>query len=171
MRLLLLIVCAAVLPASEASAALTIRESVFDLTTGGTATSLGSIFGESGAGFTVVGDTYGIDALVQDSQSAFFLSSTPQLVHTFGPAPSPAGDNLGQAAGVTLVVTGMQTDLGGGQFLIQAEITSVDAANNPTPWIAAGQMSPNNECLRTGASISAILQPPRTSLLQTCRGR
>ena len=53
------------------------------------------------------------------------------------------GDDLAGNANDTFVVRELQTDLGGGQFLIQAEIIALDSGNARVDWVAAGQTGPN----------------------------
>ena len=135
---------ALLMQASTASADLTYIEG-FNLLHGSTIQGYSSIY-HTGIGDSALGDTYGAQPLAQDGTSAFFISdsSGPGAgVFTLGANPELHGANLTGAAGDTFSVLDAETDLGGGNKLIQVEIVSLDLNGGATPWVAAGVVSPN----------------------------
>lgn len=90
----------------------------------------------------VPNDLYSVAPLLQDGASAFFASDVGRYEATFDGAPEGAGLSLGGNAGDTFSVLEAETDLGGGQRLIQVEMTALDATGAPTPWVAAGVVGP-----------------------------
>jgi hypothetical protein len=103
----------------------------------------GSIFDPGSAGnLTVPGDTYGADPLVQDATSAFYLSSLTQQSHVFDFSAEGMGNNLANS-GSTFLLNEAESTLGSGNTLVQIQITSINASQQPTPWVAAGVAGPN----------------------------
>ncbi len=123
----------------------------YDLTNGGTIQGWGSL--RDGGGFdawSVLGDTYGAEPLAQDGASAFYISSAgtspPTAIFTFDQTLKLHGTNLTGAPQPTPTdtfnVIDLQTHLGGGAYLIQTEIVSLDVTGAPVPWVAAGVTGP-----------------------------
>lgn len=117
----------------------------YNLLDGGNQIGHGSLFGTGYHSWTVGGDTYGSDPLAQDSGGAFYISSAGGSfpVFTFDSFDEIHGNNLTGNAGDTFIVRELQTDLGGGQFLIQSEIIALNAGGGRVDWVAAGTASPN----------------------------
>jgi hypothetical protein len=106
-----------------------------------------SIFGKGSASI-VPGDTYNVAPLVQTASSAFYLSSPGNVLHTFNQGTGKFhGSSGAYAPGATnFVVSETLTALGGNQFLVQVELTSVDAlSGSAIRWVPAGVTAPGGE--------------------------
>ncbi len=104
-------------------------------------TRWGSIYGIAGRA-PVAGDTFGARALVQDGASAFFIDDVPDT-HLFG-AVEAAGVNFLGNLGDSFSIASAVTDLGGGQELVQVEMTNLNASGAPSMWHPTpGLLSPN----------------------------
>lgn len=106
----------------------------------------------AGGARSVLGDTYSVAPLVQDGVSAFFLQdvdgpgpgTTGRYVATFDGTGENSGANLAYSTGThNFQVTEAQTDLGGGNYLIQVQYTAVNGSGAAEPWVPAGVIGPN----------------------------
>lgn len=90
----------------------------------------------------IAGGSYSAAMLVQDPNSAFFISDASPSVHGVG-LTQGAGNSLTGAAGSTFQITSQITVTGQFTRLIQVQVTSLDSGGNPNPWVAAGVVGPN----------------------------
>lgn len=98
-----------------------------------------SIFGTASSRL-VVGDTYNVAPVVQTATGAFYLSTPGNVNHVFSNSTNKFHGNNGaypQGAG-TMVVSELLTELGPNQYLLQVELSALNASGALTPWIPAG---------------------------------
>lgn len=101
-----------------------------------------SIYGKEPS-VLLTGDTYNVAPLIQTAASAFYLSSPGNVLQTFnGGAGKPHGASGAYAPGAAnIVLSESLTPLGGNQFLVQVQLTSVGSAG-PNAWVPAGVSGP-----------------------------
>lgn len=112
----------------------------YDLTQSSAVSSYESIYGREGTISTfVTGDTYGIRPLIQDAASAYDITGGQPPVQTFNSSPGKVlSVNTVGGTGSTFVVSEALTALGGGDYLVQVEVTSVSSTGDRLPWVASG---------------------------------
>ncbi len=86
---------------------------------------------------SVLGDTFSLAPLVQDSGAAIYVSAPSVTTHTFDGATESGGSNLkGTAGGTFRVVEGIDP-LAGGVNRIIVEATAVSSVLQAEPWVSS----------------------------------
>ncbi len=90
------------------------------------------------------GDTYEIGILGQSAATAFYISDASPSTHLFDGIAESAGLDLAATSGSFSVNEAYLPDAGvNGGDVIVVEVTALDDAGAPMPWIEAGTVTPD----------------------------